>query len=407
MSRRNGVIGLVVIVLVLYARAFEFEFLRYDDGDYVVNNPGVNGGLSLESLRWALTAFHSSNWHPLTWISHQMDVQVFGLRAGGHHLVNVLLHAVNAVLCFLVLEKATDRRGPSLFVAAAFALHPLRAQSVAWVSERKDVLAGLFFFLTLLAWLRYVRQPSTRRFGLALLAYAAGLASKPSIVTLPLLLLVLDFWPLARHRGEGARRWAALCREKLPFLALAVLTAIVTLNAQEEGGALGSYAFTLGERVGQAFHGYAFYVEKTLLPLGLCYFYPHPAVVHDDWSPLFSGLMFGAVFTALTVGAWRLRERAPAVFAGWLWFVITLLPMIGLVQVGEQAYADRYAYLSTLGLLIALAFQPAVRATWVYPALAALLFWGSFTAIEVGYWRDSRSLFARALQVTNRNSTLR
>ena len=403
---RRIALALVALAFLLYGRTLGYGFLSYDDPDYVTENPAVVDGLSLVGLRWAFVAFHSSNWHPLTWLSHQLDCQLFGLAGGAHHGTNVLLHALNAVLCFRFFLGTTNRLWPSAFVAAAFCLHPLRVESVAWVSERKDLLSGSFFFLTLLAWARYVRAPSRGRYLLALAACAGGLLAKPGVIALPLVLVLVDLWPLGRPLEDGLRSLARLVLEKLPFLVLGLASACVTVLAQRAGGALGSLAeIPLGERVANAFHAHLAYVGHTLLPLSLSYFYPHHAIVDAQSSPLRPSVVAGVLLVSgATLWAVRSVARGERAFGvGWLWFVVVLFPMVGIVQVGDQSWANRYAYLSTIGLVAAVAF-PAQRlagARWIAGAL--LLLWAVLAWREVEHWRDSRSLHLRALAVTERN----
>ncbi len=415
--------ALVACVAALYAPVLDYAFVRFDDPEYVTNNPFVATGLSLENVSRAWTAFHSSNWHPLTWMSHQLDVSLFGLDAGAHHGVNAALHALNAVLCFLFLKSATGRVGPSVFVAAAFAVHPLRVQSVAWISERKDLLSAACFFLALLAWLRYARRPSSTRYLLALCACGAGLLAKPSVVPLPLVLLLVDLWPLERHRGPEARSLGALFLEKLPFLGLAVASTVVTVLAQDASGALSTLdEFSWSTRLATAASAPLLYVAHTAVPLGLAYFYPHPAITDPaSWSPLGAlalagglAVLAGGAASTLTLlrGAGSSPEAraasgadrpGAAIATGWLWFLLTLAPMAGLVQVGEQLWADRYAYLSTVGLLIAVAFPLARFRFAPFVGALALAGWSAGTVLALPAWKDSRSLFERALETTQRN----
>ncbi|MSR61464.1 MAG: tetratricopeptide repeat protein [Planctomycetes bacterium] len=403
-------VALVLVVGALYVQTRQHGFVSFDDGSYIAKNPHVNSGLSLENARWAFSEFHSANWHPLTWLSHQLDVQLFALAAGPHHLMSGALHALNAVLCFLFLRRATGSLWASALVALLFAVHPQRVESVAWAAERKDVLCATFFFLTLLAYLRYARAPSRGRHALALGCFALGLLAKPMLVTLPLVLVLLDLWPLAQTPPRPLR---ARVLEKLPFLALALASALVTLYAQRAGNAVRSIeVLPLDARVATAVLGTFAYVGKAFWPLELAFFYPHPAfVTPQEFAPLGTRVWLAAVaLVALTYGAWRLRARAPALFVGWSWMGLMLAPVIGLVQVGSQFYADRYAYLPLLGLTIALVFglRELVRAVALQRALFALgLVAGAACATltyrQVGTWKDDPTLYARALEVTERN----
>ena len=300
---------LVVPIFLVYARTAGFDFVNYDDPNYVTDNQIVQRGLTGEGLRWAFTATHASNWHPLTWLTHMLDVQLFGLDAGRHHLVSVALHAVNALLLFLFLRTTTRRTWPSFLAAALFAWHPLRVESVAWVAERKDVLAGLFWMLTLSAWVRYARRPAAGTYLVVLASFALGLLAKPMLVTLPFVLLLLDHWPLRRaERGLGR-----LVREKLPLFALAALSCVVTLIVQRRGGAVAPLdEIDLALRAQNAVAAVGTYLLQTLWPTGLACFYPHPGLVADDprttlWLPALASGVVLAILAVLAVRAARHR----------------------------------------------------------------------------------------------------
>lgn len=404
------VFALALAVAALYAQTARHAFVSYDDGSYLTENPRVAGGLTARNVRWAFTAFHSSNWHPLTWLSHQLDVELFGLEAGPHHLVGAGLHALNAALLLLFLARATGRLAPSFLVALLFAVHPQRVESVAWASERKDLLAGLFFGLTLLAYERWVRAPSRARYAWIVVVLALGLLSKPMLVSVPLVLLALDLWPLGR---VGKVPLARLLVEKLPLAALAAASAALTLLAQSRGGAVQPVeALGLAARFATAVLGTTTYLVKLVWPTGLAFFYPHPAVVAPEtFEPFGARVLLGALALALvSVAAVGLRRRAPWFLAGWAWMGVMLLPVIGLVQVGEQLCADRYVYLPMVGALLVLVFglEAGVRGTRARHALfalglmaAGLLAWRAH--VQVGTWRDSGTLCRRALAVTERN----
>ncbi len=414
---RERALAIAVTLLLgtaaLYSRTLGHEFVRFDDFDYIVDNPMVRGGLSLSGLRWAFTSFYEANWHPLTWLSHMLDVELFGIDPRGHHLVGVLLHATNAVLLFAALRAATRATWSSGLVAALFALHPLRVESVAWAAERKDLLAGLFWMLALLAHAAHARRPSTGRRVLVALALALGLLSKPMLVTLPLVLLLLDVWPLDRLRRQGAGA-ASLLLEKLPLLALALLSGVATLAAQRSGGAVQDLAgLPLAVRLANALSAYGVYLWQTIRPSGLAFYYPHPWLVErEPWAALaLPALLSAAVLATVSVVAWRARGRRPYLAVGWLWFLLTLLPVIGVMQVGNQAHADRYAYLPLVGVYIMAAWglrelataRPALRPALVGISLLALAALAAATWTQQGYWRDSRTLFSRALEVTSGN----
>ncbi len=384
-------------------------FVDYDDGAYITKNPEVLGGLTAGGLRFAFGEFHSANWHPLTWLSHMLDVELFRQDAGSHHLVNALLHALNGALLFLFLSSATGSSWASLVVALLFALHPLRVESVAWASERKDVLSSTFFFAALAAYAAYVRRRGVLRYGIVVLLFALGLLAKPMLVTLPLVLLLLDVWPLERSRREGLK---ALCLEKVPFFLLALASGGVTIAAQRAGEALRSFeALPLLVRVENAFLAYGAYLVKSVWPSRLAVFYPHPGL--DAQASAFAGaLSLAAVvlFLAASVFVVRGRERRPWLFVGWGWYVIMALPVIGILQVGAQWMADRYTYLPTIGASVALVFglahalsAPRARTAAAIVGIAFALAFVPFTRRQIAVWKDTRSLFEHALGVTERN----
>lgn len=404
--------GLAAAVAAVYAPALGHEFVRYDDPEYILRNPAVRAGLTLDGLRWALTATHAANWHPLTWASHMLDVTLFGLAPAGHHLVGILIHACNASLLFLVLRAMTVRMWPPALAAALFALHPLRVESVAWAAERKDLLAGLFWILTLAAWTFYARRPSWRRYLAVAFLLAAGLAAKPSLVVLPAVLLLFDAWPLRR---TVTTRWGSLIVEKLPLAALSVLSAVLTIAAQRAGGAMARLEeIPLGARLLNAVASCGWYLGKTVVPSGLAVFYPHPATTHPEAASAalaVPAIVSGTAIVAITVVALRERRRRPWLLAGWGAYLIALLPVIGLVQVGNQARADRYTYLPSIGLGIAgvwaLAELAERRPAWgkgiAATAFALLVALGLATSRQLATWKDSRSLFERAIAVTRDN----
>lgn len=390
--------------LALYYPALQNGFVNYDDPAYVTANWHVQQGLTSRSVAWAFTSTAEANWHPLTWISHMLDVQLFGLRPAGHHAQSVFWHAVNVVLLFLLLAQATGFVGRSALVAGLFAVHPLNVESVAWVAERKTVLCTFFLLLALGAYGWYVKRPRASRYLLVALLFAFGLMAKPMVITLPFLLLLLDFWPLERFPGTPISK---LVLEKIPLLALSAASAAITLYAQRAGGAVGSTELLpLGMRVKNAIYSYFIYVEKAVWPSRLAVFYPHPEGSLGLWKVL--GAF--AVLAAATAVCWHFRERR-YLLVGWLWFLGTLAPVIGIVQVGRQAWADRYAYLPLWGLFVigvwllseAAARISLNRAAQVAIALAVLLGYSVAAHQQMAYWRDSYSLFAHALRVTDAN----
>jgi hypothetical protein len=346
-----GVVALpFAVALVLYAPVRDFPFVDWDDPLSVHDNPILARGLSIEGVRMAFEPWFA-NWIPLTWLSYALDRAVAGEDAGVHHVANVLWHAGTAALLAWVLVRAGAARVPALFVALVFAVHPLRVESVAWISERKDVLSGFFFVATVGAWLAYGRRPSAARYAATLVALVLGLLAKGTGVTLPFVLLLLDFWPLGRLGDARARSRAIV--EKIPMFAVAAGVAWMTAVAQREGGAVSSLAgIPLDVRAGNALVSYLWYLEKTFWPTDLAAFYPHPLALPA--ADTIGRAAFAIV--AATLAALLLARRRPWWIVGWLWFLGTLVPMIGLVQVGMQAHADRYAYLPLLGLQIAVAF---------------------------------------------------
>lgn len=384
------------------------DFVVYDDDQYVTANPALRGGLTAQAIRWAFTTGHAANWHPLTWLSHLLDVELFGFAPRGHHLMNLALHVAATLLLFLLLRQLTGNALPSLATAALFGLHPAHVESVAWVAERKDVLSTLLGLLAIAAYAGWVRRPSWLRYGVLVGVFALGLLTKPMLVTLPFVLLLLDFWPLRRWRWEEALAGLApRVREKLPLFVLAAAASLVTLLVQRGGGAVQSAdRYPLMIRCQNAAVAYADYLRQLVWPVDLAVFYPHPGASLALVRVLGSlGLLL-----FLTAGAWRLRRSQPALLVGWLWFVGTLVPVIGLVQVGWQARADRYTYLSSIGLFVALAWgaralatTPERRTALAAATGAALAACCLLTHAQVGYWRDSETLFLRTLAVTREN----
>jgi protein O-mannosyl-transferase len=427
---------LTVVTGCLYWCVHTHAFIQLDDPDYVTSNPYVRTGLTPAGIQWAFTQSHSSNWHPLTWITHMLDCQLFGLNnPGGHHLVNVGLHIANTLLLFLLLQRLTGKRWPSAFVAALFALHPLHVESVAWVAERKDVLSTFFFLLTLFAYAAYAARKENRGlkmagassfilhppssttprpalwYVLALLLFALGLMSKPMLVTLPCVLLLLDYWPLRRFGFSTLPALRSTLRplllEKLPFFALSAVSCVITIWAQAAGRSIASAdEVPLSFRVTNALSAYLQYVEKMLWPAKLAIFYPFPAQVHLNATLL--AVVFVVAVTILAL--WQARER-PYLLVGWLWYLGTLIPVIGLLQVGAQAVADRYTYIPLIGLFLAIALGIAELATrWrplqllLWPCALALLAACSFqTSRQLTAWKDNDTLFVHAAKITPGN----
>lgn len=402
-------IGIAVLCCIVFGKAGRFGFTNFDDQDYVYENPEIISGLTWHGITWAFTHVHADNWHPLTSISHMLDCQLFGVNAGAHHLINVLLHAATAVLLFLVLWKMTTAIWRSAFVAAIFAVHPLRVESVAWVAERKDLLSGLFFVLTVAAYFRYASRPSMLRFvGVAVL-FALGLMSKPMLVTVPFVLLLLDYWPLRRFQSQasdkGVPAWRLLV-EKIPLLVFSALSAIATIIAQR--AAISPMdLLPLESRVGNAMISYLIYLRQMVWPFSLAVFYPYPGryvAVTEAWLATFGVIV-------ITVGVLALRKRRPYLVTGWLWYLGMLVPVIGIIQVGSQAHADRYTYLPQIGVLFGVTWL-VVDLTKTWPHRSQLL--GASSVILIGafswrawdqtsVWQGSETLWRHALAVTSNN----
>ena len=403
-SPRTGLAALALFLATcaLFLGASANDFVDYDDPEYVTENPIVAHGLDGTAVLRAFRESRHGNWHPLTWLSHALDVELFDLDPAGHHTTSLLLHGANAALLFLFLARATACLRTAFLVAALFAWHPLRVESVAWVSERKDVLSGSFFLATLLAYARWCRAPTRGRYLATLGLYASGLMSKPMLVTLPFVLLLLDRWPL--------RRPAFAWREKLPFLALAAVTVVVTLTTQTAEGATATLAVLPGAaRVENALVAAGTYARQTVWPAGLAVLYPHPGIFGE--SQLVPAALWGLVLAAAGALAWRERSRVPWLGVGLAWYGLVLLPVVGLLQVGLQAHADRYTYLSTIGLGLVLVHGAAALArrarlpVWAATLASALVLGALSVATwrQVGRWHDTITLFEHTARVTRRN----
>ena len=411
---------LFAAVLASYSSIIHNQFLDYDDNEYITNNAHVKAGLTWANVQWAFSTSEEANWHPLTWLSHELDSELFGLNPVGHHVVNVLLHAVNAVLLFLLLQSATGFRWRSLMVAALFALHPINVESVAWAAERKNVLSMLFFLLALYAYGRYARRSGIGRYIAVAGFFVLSLLAKPQAITFPFLLLLWDYWPLDRigardmptQAGNAPRLpIARLLLEKLPLLFLSAASAVITMEAQKAGGAVKDLArFSLPLRLETTVISYARYLGKTFWPTKLVLPYPHPLKLYPSWQ------VGAAVALLLLITAIVLCARDKRYLAvGWFWFLGSLVPMIGLVQVGEQAMADRYAYIPFLGLFLMTVWLIAdwtaawnrtrqIPARWLaIPAVCCLLALASLTYRQVGYLHDTEALWRRALALTQDN----
>ncbi|MGQ9783072.1 MAG: tetratricopeptide repeat protein [Armatimonadota bacterium] len=412
------------ITLFVYLQTATFNFTNFDDNVYIFQNEHVTKGFSWESLIWAFKSVCAGNWHPLTLISHMLDCQISGLDAGAHHLTSVILHTINSLLLFVVLWLMTDRRGLSWIVAMLFAVHPLHVESVAWLAERKDVLSTLFWFLTVLAYWYFTREPSLSRYILTLLLYMLGLLTKPMLVSLPITLLLLDYWPLKRMQGFGVQREsgqlhriqsiASLFVEKIPLFILAAGSSIITFVVQHATGAVKPLdAFPLGVRLANAVWAYGQYIVKTFYPVRLACFYPHPG----NTLPLWQVLITAIVLALVTMCAVMWRRKAPYLFVGWMWYVITLIPVIGIVQVGKQSMADRYTYVPIIGVFVLTVWScyhllNTIKQQIGVPLRYVALLVASIVVVilalgarrQTSYWRNDTTIWERALAVTKNNA---
>jgi tetratricopeptide (TPR) repeat protein len=402
-------IFLALLTWIVFGQTLWYDFVNYDDPRYVYQNTKITGGLNIAGIAWAFSHIHSENWHPLTTITHMLDCSLYGLKAGGHHFSNVLFHTIAVVLLFLALQQMTGALWKSAFVAAVFAIHPLHVESVAWVAERKDVLSGVFFMLTLLSYVHYVRAPSTWRYLTVAFVFTLGLMSKPMLVTVPFVLLLLDYWPLGRitdQRSHTGHQLLGLLVEKIPLIALSAVSSVVTFVAQR--GAIGwTEQLPMLPRINNALVSYVIYVRQMFWPANLAVFYPHPENRLSPWEISFAL----AVLIGITMAAGILRKKASYFVMGWFWYLGMLVPVIGLVQVGWQGHADRYTYLPQIGLYIAGTWAFAyLTASWRHRRViliaaavlvVAALSWGAW--IQTSYWRNSETLFTHTLAVTKHN----
>lgn len=445
-QKKNVLVCVILsaLTILVFRQIGDFDFVNYDDPVYVFQNAHISNGVSLEGIRWALTAGYAANWHPLTWISHMVDIQLFGLSPGRHHLVNLLFHTANTLLLFLIFCRTTKSIWPSAFVAALFAVHPLHVESVAWIAERKDVLSTFFWLLTMGAYVRYVEKNSISRYLAVVVFFSLGLMSKPMLVTLPFVLLLFDFWPLERffppktteqpvsqisvsrkqksktkqgagfellHREKSESgfwtRLLPLVLEKVPLFALTAVACAVTYFVQKSGGALApSDLVPLAGRIANALVAYVVYVQKTILPFDLAVLYPYPS-----GRPLWQS--FGAALSLCLASFLVIRNarKSPFLFVGWFWFLGTLVPVIGIVQVGNQAWADRYTYVPLIGLFVIAGWwvpqllrgRRFAKEVLVSLSALSLLSLAIVAYLQVGYWKNSIVLFSHAYEVTENN----
>ncbi|MGD0821806.1 MAG: tetratricopeptide repeat protein [Desulfomonilia bacterium] len=416
----------IVSIFAIYYQVINFEFNGYDDPQYVINNPMVEKGITLDSMRWAFTSIgYASNWHPLTWLSHMLDVEFFNMNPGMHHLTNVFLHIANSLLLFFIFFRMTGEKWKCAVVAALFAIHPLHVESVAWIAERKDVLSTFFFMLTIWSYTWYVEQHGALKYLLVITLYILGLMAKPMLVTLPFILLLLDFWPIQRIEFDNSEtgvfpqnirsiltdihwdRVSSLLWEKIPLFVLAGMSCIITFLAQKSGGALGSSdIYPIGSRIANASTAYIGYLLKMFWPINLSVFYTYPGT--------FSSLLVvgsSLLLVLITLFTFRFTRQFPYLLVGWLWYLGTLVPVIGIVQVGSQSMADRYTYISLIGIFIMLTWGvTSLVKRWqiekyilifFFVVIIPVLMWRTW--VQVGYWKDSITLFSHALNVQKDN----
>ena len=410
MRRGSICILLLLLTWAVFGQTLAYDFVNYDDRVYVTQNPQVSSGLTLPGIAWAFAHAHARNWHPLTTLSHMLDCQLFGLNASGHHFINVLLHSLAVLLLFHLLREITGTTWRSAFVAALFAIHPLRVESVAWIAERKDVLSGVFFMLTLAAYARYVRTPTLGRYITMSILFACGLMAKPMLVTVPVVLLLLDYWPLGRgpafaglRRGRQRSEIRGQIVEKIPLFAMSILSGVATFLIQERSvGSIQQLPFVW--RVENAIISYVVYIWQMFWPANLAVFYPHP----ENHLPVWQIALAFLFLIAITLLVFLFRKARPYLLVGWLWYLSMLAPVIGIVQVGLQGHADRYSYLAHIGLYLAITWlivellrdRPAVLATAAIVVIAAL---NACAWKQTSYWRNSETLWTHALAVTRDN----
>src|SRR3989442_1077048 len=407
-------VGLVALVWFVFGQAIKFPFINFDDPEYVYEVPEINPGLTLHGIKWAFTHWPATNWFPFKNISHMFEFQFYGFNPGLFHLTNVVLHAATVVLLFLVLRKFTGSIWRSAFAAAIFAIHPLRAESVVWIEERKDVLSGVFFMLTLAAYFYYTRKRAVARYLTISIVFAAGLLSKAMLVTTPIILLLLDYWPLNKDQGseigsqksQNSSSWPKLILEKAPLFVLSLIVAFLTSRGIAPAhGAADQLPFLA--RIGNAFVSYLVYVWQMIWPTNLGVFYPYP----QNGLPIWQSIVAAAILVVITIAIFAVRKSRPYLFVGWFWYLIMLLPVIGIIQVNLQAHADRYTYLPQIGLYLIIAWGGAdLLASWRYrtqiasaAAVVVILAFAFAARVQASYWRDSEALWTHTIAVTKDN----
>jgi protein O-mannosyl-transferase len=417
-------ISLAIATLAVYWQIQDHEFINFDDNEYITENTHVKAGFTREGFIWAFTKSQASNWHPITWLSHMVDCQLYGLNPKGHHLTNLFFHTANSLLLFIVLSRMTGTLWQSGFVAVLFALHPLHVETVAWAAERKDVLSMFFMMLTLWAYIFYIENPGVKKYLLVVLFFALGLMSKPMLVTLPFILLLLDYWPLGRLKSGQAQgnlrktkkripsdnrsNVSQLILEKLPLFILAMGSSIVTFLVQQSGGATKSLAmYSIQVRITNALISYLEYLEKMVWPTGLAVLYPHPGDALSAWK----GMVCGVVLVFITTVVVRMIQRAPYLAVGWFWYLGTLVPVIGIVQVGSQAIADRYTYIPLIGIFIIIAWGlPQLIENFRYKDKVLIISGGILIPLlmvstwsQTRHWKNSTTLYKHAIEVNGNN----
>jgi hypothetical protein len=403
-------LALALTTAAVFYQVCTYDFVNYDDHSYVCENANIQSGITPKSIKWAFTTGHTGYWHPLTWLTLMVDWHLFASWPGGYHLTSLVFHIANTLLLFIVLKQMTHKIWPSAFVSVLFALHPLHVESVAWVSERKDVLSAFFWILTMWAYVRFVSRPKIARYLLVVIFFALGLMSKPMLVTLPFVLLLLDYWPLDRFspkRGEAGSKYSLpyLLIEKVPLFAMTLVLCIVTFIFQKKGGAM--VPFTLRIRISNALVSYVEYIGKMIWPSRLAVFYPHP----DKNISILHVVISVVLLLAVTILILRFAKKRRYLVTGWFWYLGTLVPVIGFVQVGLQAMADRYTYIPLTGLFIIIAWGlPDLFTKWRYKKIALglsslliVLVMSICTHFQLGYWKNSLILFQHALDVTKEN----
>jgi protein O-mannosyl-transferase len=400
--------ALIISVMLVFWQVHNFAFVNYDDGVYVAENPNIQAGINSQSVRWAFTTGYFGNWNPLTWLSYMVDWHLSALDAKGYHITNMILHLANTLLLFFVLRQMTGAMWRSAFVAALFALHPLHVEPVAWVSGRKDLLSTLFWLLTMIAYVWYTRGPSLRRYMVVLLMFLLGIMAKPMVVTLPLVLLLLDYWPLGRMTSPDLRTIRRLAVEKTPLFALAIIFSVIAFLTQRDIGAVSQFTKVSTQlSICNALTSYFRYVEKVFWPGGLAAFYPYPV----DGVSLACAAVSAMTLLAVTVLVIRLAGKHRYLLTGWFWYLGTLIPVIGIIQVGSHAMADRYTYITLTGVFVMISWGisdlttrwPWRAAILALAAAAVLIVIGICAYVQTGYWADSLTLFSHAVKATQAN----